>query len=62
MFGESSKSKSYKLFSAAALAVGLVAAPGAANASLIFDSTIDVTAQGLWKQSAPADAAGARQW
>jgi hypothetical protein len=47
MFGESSKSKSYKLFSAAALAVGLVAAPGAANASLIFDSTIDVTAQGF---------------
>jgi LPXTG-motif cell wall-anchored protein len=41
------KPKSLKFLAAAALAAGITAAPQAAHASLIFDSTINVTGQGF---------------
>jgi LPXTG-motif cell wall-anchored protein len=47
MSGEQKKSNLFKLLAAASFAGAMFVAPGAAHASLIFDSTIDVTAQGF---------------
>jgi hypothetical protein len=47
MFGVQMNRKTIRLMAAAATAAALFAAPQAASASLIFDSTIDITAQGF---------------
>ena len=47
MTGDQKMSKLFKSLAGASLAAGLFVAPGASQASLIFDSTIDVTAQGF---------------